>query len=301
MSNYQLKAKYGKQSVPVFKIRKNGSRHEIIDLKVKISLEGEILDSWTKGDNHQIIPTETQKNTCYALALKTDYDCPELYALSLARDMLDRHAHLSRVFVDCEQRVWERLTVDGEPHDHAFYSGTGPIINGCSVISDRISERVYSGVKGLRLMKTTQSGFKGYIEDEYTNLKPVGEGTSSPDRIMCTELEALWQYNQPPAHGYQSTNQAILNLLLEKWAGPARGGTYSKSVQETAHMMAQSVLNQFPEIESMYLGTPNIHHYRYGLEEFGLKNENVVFQSTDCHNTASGRIETRLSRRRARI
>jgi len=41
-----------------------------MDTEVNIMLSGAVSDSWTKGENHQIVPTETQKNTCYAIAAK---------------------------------------------------------------------------------------------------------------------------------------------------------------------------------------------------------------------------------------
>lgn len=49
------------------------------------------------------------------------------------------------------------------------------------------------------------------------------------------------------------------------------------------------------------MATPNIHFYPYPLEDFGIPNPNIVFQSTDCHTTASGRIETRMSRPKSRL
>ena len=76
---------------------------------------------------------------------------------------------------------------------------------------------VTSGIANVKLMKTTQSGFKGFIEDEYTNLKPVGEGSQSPDRIMCTKLEATWSYGKAPEGNFQTSNAEILQCLVGKW------------------------------------------------------------------------------------
>jgi hypothetical protein len=41
-------------------------------------LTGDVDASWLTGENHQIVPTETQKNTCYALALQTVGTSPSL-------------------------------------------------------------------------------------------------------------------------------------------------------------------------------------------------------------------------------
>ncbi len=75
--------------MPVFKVQKpSGKRHEIVDMVVSIMLEGDVAKSWLTGENSQILPTETQKNTCYAIALETDFRCIEQYALALGRDIL---------------------------------------------------------------------------------------------------------------------------------------------------------------------------------------------------------------------
>jgi len=298
---FHLDAVYGKQSVPVFKIRKNGPNHTVVDMLVKIMLRGKVEDSWLSGDNHQILPTETQKNTCYVLAQKTDYDAAETYALSLAKDILSRHAHISVVEVDVEERPWERLVVNNKPHSHAFSKPRDPHKLTCKVVAPRDGPpTVTSGVKDLCLMKTTQSGFAGYIQDEYTTLQPTGAGSANPDRIMCTELEATWTWGSLPQN-IREANAGVLNQLLVMWSGDPVDGKFSKSVQETAYKMATEALILFPGLNEVYLATPNIHHYRSDLEQFGLRNPNVVFQSTDCHTTASGRIETRVSRPRARL
>lgn len=298
---YELYPTYGKQSVPVFKIRKLGRKHEVVDLIVRIMLEGTVSESWLSGENHQIVPTETQKNTCYALALQSEFDCPEDYALALGRDMLKRHSHIELVRIDVEERVWERIVVDGQEHTHAFQSPVGPRRNTCAAVMSRTRETVTSGVRDLKLMKTTNSGFKGYIEDQYTNLEPVGAGGASPDRIMCTELEATWTYGDTPPEGYRRTNERVLKTLMKQFAGPPVEGKFSKSLQETTHQMATAVLDEQQSIQEVWMAAPNVHFYRYPLEQFGLKNENVVFQSTECASTASGRIVTRLVRPRARL
>jgi urate oxidase len=61
--------------VPVFKVIKGkDGKHEVLDMVVQIMLNGDVSLSWTKGDNSQIVPTETQKNTCYAIALQLNFN-----------------------------------------------------------------------------------------------------------------------------------------------------------------------------------------------------------------------------------
>jgi len=302
-SAFALGTSYGKQAVPVFKVRKQaGGQHSVVDLSLQIMLEGQFEDSWLRGENHQILPTETQKNTCYALALQTDFNHPVVYGLSLAHSILSRHPHINVVDLNIEERPWERLIVGGQPHHHCFSKPRDPHKMTVSLRVPRSGRpEISCGVKDLCLMKTTQSGFSGFIQDEYTNLQPVGAGSSNPDRIMCTELEAFWNYTfasdaEMRAHDFGQSAASVLTTLLESWAGPAPSGIFSKSVQETAYRMGTEVLRMHNSVDTITIITPNIHHYRWDAEQFGLSNANVVFQSTDCHTTASGRIQTVISR-----
>jgi len=234
-------------------------------------------------------------------ALKNDYNCGEDYALALAGDILARHKHIQSATLMVEERPWIRHTAEGGArHQHMFLKPKDPWKLTCTVVVPRVGPpSITSGVKDLCVMKTTQSGFAGFIVDEYTNLEPVGAGSKNPDRIMCTELEANWTWDQVegtlPRGGFKARNKAVLQRLLDIWGGPPTGGIYSKSVQETAYRVGTTLLAEFPVAE-VELISPNIHHYRSPLEQFGLDNPNVVFQSTDCHTTASGRIRTAMRR-----
>lgn len=299
-----LDARYGKQSVPVLKVIKSGEVHTILDMTIQIILTGDVDQSWLKGDNSQILPTETQKNTCYAVAVQNDFDCGEDYAALLGKDILSRHTHLSSATIDVDEARWDRVVNGTTGHNHAFTSPHSPVITTCHVvvIRDRFAPGGFSistssGVKNIRLLKTTQSGFDGFIVDKYTNLQPT---SPSSTRMFSTEMTASWTYgNRRPVEGYSKTKRRVSSLLVNKFAGPAPGGEFSKSLQETVYKMGVAALDSTPEMDSIHMITPNIHFYRWDAESFGLKNPNIVFQSTNPESTASGRIETRLTRRTA--
>lgn len=58
--------------------------------------------------------------------------------------------------------------------------------------------------------------------------QPVGAGSSSPDRIMCTELEAEWTYadNSSARPKYSELNPAIMQQLIGKCARVDRPNYY---------------------------------------------------------------------------
>ena len=72
--------------------------------------------------------------------------------------------------MEVEELPWERIVVDGKEHNHAFKKGS----NGIRTVSMRLTKNgeltLTSGFKELQVLKTTQSGFEGYLRDEYTTL-----------------------------------------------------------------------------------------------------------------------------------
>ncbi|HKH62701.1 MAG TPA: hypothetical protein VKA49_17780, partial [Flavitalea sp.] len=59
---------YGKNAVNLSKITRHADHHEFRQISVNVSLEGDFETAHTIGDNSKILPTDTQKNTVYALA-----------------------------------------------------------------------------------------------------------------------------------------------------------------------------------------------------------------------------------------
>lgn len=59
---------YGKNTVKVLVIRRQGRHHSIIELKADVELTLKSRKDYLNGDNSDIIPTDTVKNTVHALA-----------------------------------------------------------------------------------------------------------------------------------------------------------------------------------------------------------------------------------------
>ena len=91
---------YGKSSVRLVKVSRHGDRHDLKDLTIAIRFEGEYDQSYTHGDNRDVLPTDTMKNTVYALAATHPVDEPETFGRVLAEHFLERNPRLRRVRVD---------------------------------------------------------------------------------------------------------------------------------------------------------------------------------------------------------
>ncbi len=178
---------YGKSDVRLTKVVRNGERHDLHELTVRIMLGGAFERVYTDGDNSMCIPTDTMKNSVYALARTNTFDSPEAFAALLGAHFLE-FDQVAWAEVDVLQERWSRITVKGSPHPHAFTREASGART-ARVRADRgAAQKTWGGVRGLEVIKTTRSGFAGFYKDPLTTLPEVG------DRIFATSVDAEWEH-----------------------------------------------------------------------------------------------------------
>ena len=182
---------YGKAENRVVRIYRDTDRHEIRDLNVSTSLRGDFTAAHITGGQGDVLPTDTQKNTAFAFAKEKGITSPEQFGITLGAHFLDVTPKANASRIGIEEYAWERIEVNGSGHDHSFVR-RGPEVRTAVVTTDDSSgERrvwVVSGVQDLVILKSTGSGFKGFLKDKYTTLQ------ETEDRIMATALTARWRY-----------------------------------------------------------------------------------------------------------
>lgn len=272
---------YGKSRVRLMKVARLDGRHEIQSLTLNIALEGDFDAIHTIGDNSLCLPTDTMKNTVYALAGMNDgLEQIELFGRRLASHFLDNNTHASRAVLDISDHSWKRMKFDGRDHPHSFVRGSREKRT-AKIDATRDAVVVISGVDELIVLKSAESGFVGFIKDEYTTLPEVA------DRILATSIKANWTYGNPD----NATDEAwdgIRQCILKSFSDHD-----SLSVQHTLYAIGEAVLAQFAEIDEIYFSLPNIHCLPVDISTFGLENKNCIFIPTD---EPHGLIEARLAR-----
>src|SRR6476619_6108051 len=94
-------AAYGKPQIRLVQVRRGGGdRHTLEDLTVAVRFQGDFEASYSAGDNSDVLPTDTMKNTVYALASLEPVGEPESFGVRLARHFLDRAPRLAQVRID---------------------------------------------------------------------------------------------------------------------------------------------------------------------------------------------------------
>ncbi|GAA0537755.1 factor-independent urate hydroxylase [Chitinophaga japonensis] len=260
--------RYGKNAVQLSRIIRHADHHEFRQLTVNTALEGDFETAYTRGDNTKILPTDTQKNTIYALAKAHLAGAMEDFGLALAQHFTSNNPQVQRAEVTLSEHAWTHMVFDGQPHPHAYISN-GTEKHTATIVQQGEAITVSSGIKDLLILKTTDSSFEHYIKDPFTTLRETS------DRILATQCEATWIYSTPQ-QDFDTLFQRIRHTLLRTFA-------YHKSlsVQQTLFDMGKAVLEENPTVQEISLVMPNKHHIPFNLEQFGIENKNEVFVATD--------------------
>jgi urate oxidase len=252
---------YGKAEVRLLRVSRGDGEHEIIDLNVSVALAGDLAATHLTGENDNVLPTDTQKNTVYAFA-RDPISSPEAFGLRLARHFVDSQPSIHRARISIEQYPWVRNDL------HSFMRG-GDMVHTTAVTYDGTTAWVVAGVTDLVLLNTTDSEFTGFIVDRYTTLAPT------TDRILATSVDAQWRYSVDDADWPQLrayAEQALIGKFVT---------TYSYSLQQTLYQMGQAVLDEVPEVAEVRLSLPNRHHFLVDLSRFDLDNPGEVYNPDD--------------------
>jgi urate oxidase len=259
---------YGKAEVRVVKVTRDDPRHEIEDLSVTSQLRGDFAAAHLTGDNRHVVPTDTQKNTVFAFA-RAGIGSPEEFLLRLADHFTGSFDWVTGGRWTAESYAWQRIHVDGAPHDHSFVR-VGQETRTAVVVADGDARHVLGGLRGLTLLKTTQSGFEGYPKDRYTTLP------ETRDRVLATDVATRWRYLPGADVDYNAVYADVKRILLEEFTR-----RYSAALQTTMFELGTAVLEAHDEIAEMRFSLPNKHHFVIDLSPYGLENPNEVFHADD--------------------
>jgi urate oxidase len=262
------KNNYGKSRVRLLRVTRQEDRHDIKELTLAIQFEGDFDAAHTKGDNRKILPTDTMKNTVYALARQHSIETVELFGLHLIEHFLTSNPQVSRVQIEAVEERWARLPLGGKPHPSAF-ARVGEEKRTAVLSGTRGETAVRAGIEGLVVMKTSESAFEDFLKDPFTTLE------DDENRILSTVLRADWLYAEgSPEFG--SIWHAVRELLLSTFAKHD-----SKSLQHTLYAMGHAVLNSFDNISEIHFSLPNKHFHLINLEPLGMDNPGYVYLPTD--------------------
>jgi urate oxidase len=257
-------------------IRNSDGTQDIVQITANILLEGDIMDgAFYTGDNSNVVPTDTCKNTVYVLGKMHDFCSIESFGIIICEHFLKSYPdQVQKVSVELLKDRWDRVVVPDSKgamrqHAHAF-KRVGPAVPYTKVVGTKSRHMpavmsVASGIRGYTVLKTTQSGFLDFHQCSNTSLP------QEDDRILGTSFDVEWKYcpGQVRAKNlqYNKISQSVEDSLVRTLVGPADTGHYSKSVQETLYNMghnvleAESAITAVSEVPCVVFASSNSHSF----------------------------------------
>lgn len=274
---------YGKSKVRMVKVSRAGKKHTVREISVDIALEGD-FEPIHRGRNERCLPTDTMKNTVYAMGKEHALETIESFALDLGGHFMGVNQWVAAARVQVQQVPWNRVRVGGKDHPHCFTKGTEERQT-CDIAMGESESYVVSGIEDLVILKSTDSAFWGYPKSRYTTLP------ETRDRIMASSVTAQWLLTEKGVKrgAFAKYREAVRAALIETFAEHK-----SESVQHTLLAMGEAALKACPEVDRIRLSMPNKHCLLVNLKAIGLKNENEIFVPTDePYGLIEGTVERR--------
>lgn len=273
--------RYGKSRVRVMKVRRDGTRHEVVEWNIEVWLTGDFDSAFEDGDNSHILPTDTMKNTVYSLARASSATSMEKFAVELVSHFIESDTYARSAGARIIATPWKHIEYGSAGFPTAFtHAGDKNDTTTVTLVREG-SVTVSSGFEKLWLLKTSKSGFARYMKDRLTTLK------ETHDRLFGTLAAAEWSYASTDLD-FNALRQRVESALVRTFAGHD-----SLSVQQTLYAMAKAALEEVSEISDVHLEMPNKHCNLVDLSPFGQNNPNEIFLPTD---EPHGSIEARVYR-----
>jgi urate oxidase len=217
------------------------------------------LPAYTRGDNANVVATDTMKNFIHAMALEFDGATLEALLDFLARRFLATYPQMQSLRLKARELPFPAARVPtGEgfsASDVLFGRGREEYAT-ATLDVERAggSVRVAAhrcGREGLQLVKITGSAFARFARDDYTTLPEV------TDRPLFIYLDVGWQYADvadavgPDPARYVAAEQVgdCVRAVFDRFV--------SMSIQHLVHEMGRRLLERFPQLASVSFEAQN--------------------------------------------
>jgi urate oxidase len=260
---------YGASRIRLLRVTRRGDRHDLRDLTVAVTVEGEVAEAFTQGDNELLLPADTLRNTVNAVARDESLGELEDLGLALADQFMESQPQFTRVRIDLSEQPWTRLPVAGRAQGQAFTASNGERRT-ASVTSNGTRRAVVAGLQDFAIMKTSGAAFEGYLADRFTTLE------AASDRVLAVSADSRWTYLHDEIT-FGPFYEGVRQLLIEAFVRQP-----SRSAEHTAHAMADVVLSSYADIGEVTVRLRQRSLPLVELAAFGLDNPRVLFRPEEA-------------------
>ena len=259
---------YGKESVPVYRhhaaplagiptVPESGfTARDNVMLANEISVEvhgDNFLPAYTRGDNSDVVATDSMKNFILRQAAEYEGATLEGYLAQLGRGFIERYELMQEVRVSGRELPFSAAEVPGEGGfepsavlrqrqwgDHSVAELHYRREGDAAVLLGQRSGRV-----SMELLKTKGSAFTRFVRDEYTTLP------ERSDRPLFIRLDVHWEYGDPADATGADVSRYVAGEQVRDVCAAVFHELVSESIQQLVHEMGKRLLERYPQLGSV--------------------------------------------------
>jgi urate oxidase / 2-oxo-4-hydroxy-4-carboxy-5-ureidoimidazoline decarboxylase len=275
---------YGKESVPVYRhnarplsgipevpeSRFTRRDNVVFAHEVSVDVHGDnFLPAYTRGDNSDVVATDSMKNFILRQAAEYEGATLEGYLAQLGRGFLDRYELMQEVRVSGRELPFSAVDVPREEafepsavlrqrqwSDHSVAELRYRREDGAPVLLEQLSGRV-----SMELLKTEGSAFTRFVRDEYTTLP------ERSDRPLFIRMDVHWEYADPADATADDVSRYVAGEQVRDVCAVVFHELVSESIQQLVHEMGRRLLERYPQLRSLDFIARNMTRDPYATGE----------------------------------
>lgn len=285
-NNFAYTISYGKARVPLYRVYAQplqnispipessftGRDNTLFALYVDMEVLGDnFLPAYTRGDNSQVIATDSMKNFILRHALTFSGSTIEDFLHSLGQTFMPIYPAVKGLRLAASEMPFSSVNVPQGEHfaaSNVLFKRSHDDFSQAELHVERQGEQIITtghdcGRVGLQLFKVTGSAFTRFVRDAYTTLP------ERVDRPLFIYLDLHWQYGDiadlldPSLARYVPAEQIcdLVQTVFHEFV--------SESIQHLVHEMGTRLLTRFPQLSEISFSAQNHTRDPMGDSETG--------------------------------
>jgi len=240
-----------------------GRDNTLMAAEIEIQVRGQgFLESYTEGDNRQVVATDTMKNFIHATSADSPAATLEGWLDHVGRAFLAHYPHMERITMVGRELPYPAALVPAEDGDGFVASDVlfARDRNDASTArldlelgadgSVRLTDHA-CGREGLQLIKITGSAFADFARDEHTTLP------ERKDRALFTWMDIGWSYTDGADALGADASRYVAGDQVADLAGAVFHEFVSLSIQHLVHEIGGRMLERWPQLAEVSFDAQN--------------------------------------------
>jgi urate oxidase len=267
---------YGKMCIPIYRVYAHplqgiapipesqcvGRSNILFAYEVDVEVFGNnFLPAYTRGDNTNLVATDSMKNFVLQQALTFEGSTLEEFLDLLGRRFLSTYAQMEGLRLTGRELPFSTIPIPGPSlakfeesnvlfsraySDYAFATLSFTRVQGQPDLTEHRCGRL-----GMELFKVTGSAFSHFVRDEYTTLQ------ERVDRPLFIAMDVYWMYKDAKLMLASDHQQYIPAEQIRDLVQTIFHEFVSESIQHLIHEMGIRILECFPQLEEITFEAQN--------------------------------------------